>query len=89
LNYTGLLPRAKEFGVQLSKTISVPVASQDGTLKVVVGKQFQKTYPVQMKKDYNKLDNPVWYSLAETHRQFSVDDNDNIKFYHPDYCHQT
>ena len=39
-----------------------------------------------MKKDYPKLDNPVWYSLSETHRQFSVDDNNNIKFYHPDYC---
>jgi ribosomal protein S18 acetylase RimI-like enzyme len=39
-----------------------------------------------MKKDYSKLDNPVWYSLSETHRPFSVDDNNNIKFYHPDYC---
>ena len=33
----------------------------------------------------NKLDNPVWYSLSETHRQFAVE-YDNIKFYHPDYC---
>jgi ribosomal protein S18 acetylase RimI-like enzyme len=32
-----------------------------------------------------KLDNPVWYSLSETHREFSVEYHD-IKFYHPDYC---
>jgi len=35
-------------------------------------------------EDY-KLDNPVWYSLSETHRDFSIDYN-GIKFYHPDYC---
>lgn len=33
----------------------------------------------------NKLDNPVWHSLSETHRQFALE-YDNIKFYHPDYC---
>ena len=33
----------------------------------------------------NKLDNPVWHSLSETHNQIAVD-YDNIKFYHPDYC---
>src|SRR5258708_11104653 len=33
----------------------------------------------------NKLDKPVWYSLSETHRKFSID-YDGIKFYHPDYC---
>jgi GNAT superfamily N-acetyltransferase len=38
-----------------------------------------------MIKDQYKLDNPVWYSLTETHQQFSVDYAD-IKFYHPDYC---
>ena len=38
-----------------------------------------------IKKDHHKLDNPVWYSLAETHQQFSVDYN-IAKFYHPDYC---
>ncbi|MDP2089360.1 MAG: GNAT family N-acetyltransferase [Flavobacteriaceae bacterium] len=32
-----------------------------------------------------KLDNPVWYSLSETHKGFAID-FDNIKFYHPDYC---
>ncbi len=37
-----------------------------------------------MKKD-NKLDNPVWHSLSETQKEFSIDYN-NIKFYHPDYC---
>lgn len=38
-----------------------------------------------MNKDDYKLDNPVWYSLAETHQKFSIDYN-GIKFYHPDYC---
>jgi predicted GNAT family acetyltransferase len=38
-----------------------------------------------MNKAGNKLDNPVWYSLSESHQKFSVDYND-IKFYHPDYC---
>jgi len=35
--------------------------------------------------NYNKLDNPVWHSLSETHKKFSIDYN-GIKFYHPDYC---
>lgn len=33
----------------------------------------------------SKLNNPVWYSLSETHQKFSVN-YDHIKFYHPDYC---
>jgi len=33
----------------------------------------------------NKLDNPVWNSLSETHREFVLD-YANTKFYHPDYC---
>ena len=33
----------------------------------------------------NKLDNPVWFSLAETHQGFSMSYN-GAKFYHPDYC---
>ena len=37
------------------------------------------------KNDDYKLDNPVWYSLSEVHRNFSIDYN-SIKFYHPDYC---
>ena len=32
-----------------------------------------------------KLDNPVWHSLKETHKQYSIDGG-NICFYHPDYC---
>jgi Predicted acetyltransferase len=32
-----------------------------------------------------KLDNPVWYSLSESHQSFAIDYG-NIKFYHPDYC---
>jgi ribosomal protein S18 acetylase RimI-like enzyme len=33
----------------------------------------------------NKLDNPVWYSISETHKDFGIDCG-TIKFYHPDYC---
>ncbi|MFV8344116.1 GNAT family N-acetyltransferase [Flavobacterium sp. XS2P39] len=36
-------------------------------------------------KDHYKLDNPVWFSLSESHQCFAVDYG-NIKFYHPDYC---
>ncbi|MEZ0007843.1 ribosomal protein S18 acetylase RimI-like enzyme [Flavobacterium sp. 28YEA47A] len=35
--------------------------------------------------DDKKLDNPVWHSLSESHRDFAIDYK-NIKFYHPDYC---
>jgi ribosomal protein S18 acetylase RimI-like enzyme len=37
-------------------------------------------------KNGGKLDNPVWYSLSETHQCFAIDYNNNIKFYHPDHC---
>lgn len=33
----------------------------------------------------HKLDNPVWYSVSETHKDFVIDFG-TIKFYHPDYC---
>jgi GNAT superfamily N-acetyltransferase len=33
----------------------------------------------------NKLDNPVWYSISETHKDFGIDYG-AIKFYQPDYC---
>jgi GNAT superfamily N-acetyltransferase len=33
----------------------------------------------------NKLDNPVWHSLNETHAGMSINYN-NLKCYHPDYC---
>jgi predicted GNAT family acetyltransferase len=33
----------------------------------------------------NKLDNPAWYSLSETHSEFAIDYG-NTKFYNPDYC---
>lgn len=36
-------------------------------------------------QDDKKLDNPVWFSLSETHQSFGVDYG-SIKFYHPDYC---
>ena len=32
-----------------------------------------------------KLDNPVWHSLSETHKNFSIACN-NLKFYASDYC---
>lgn len=35
--------------------------------------------------EMNKLDNPAWYSLNETHKDFVVD-YEQIKFYDPDYC---
>jgi GNAT superfamily N-acetyltransferase len=36
-------------------------------------------------KNDNRLDNPVWNSLSESHQNFAIN-YDNIKFYHPDYC---
>ena len=33
----------------------------------------------------HKLDNPIWYSVSETHKNFGIDFG-TIKFYHPDYC---
>jgi len=33
----------------------------------------------------NKLDNPVWNSLSETHKGFVIDYK-GTKFYNPDYC---
>ena len=35
--------------------------------------------------DDKKLDNPVWFSLSETHQSFAVE-YVSVKFYHPDYC---
>lgn len=35
--------------------------------------------------DHHKLDNPVWYSLSETHNEFALDYK-GIKFYNPEYC---
>lgn len=37
------------------------------------------------KINQNKLDNPVWNSLCETHQNFAVNYAD-IKFYNPEYC---
>ena len=34
---------------------------------------------------FEKLDNPTWYSLTEDHKVFAID-YDGLKFYHPDYC---
>lgn len=35
--------------------------------------------------EIDKLDNPAWYSLSETHKDFVIDYN-NMKFYDPDHC---
>lgn len=35
--------------------------------------------------DIAKLDNPTWYSLTETHKDFAIDYK-GIKFYQPNYC---
>lgn len=37
-----------------------------------------------MNQEY-KLDNPVWYSLAESHKKLGLNYN-NTHFYNPDYC---
>jgi len=38
-----------------------------------------------MIKGSQKLDNPVWYSLSETHKDISINYH-NAKFYDPAYC---
>lgn len=38
-----------------------------------------------MLSEENKLDNPVYHALAETHQDFAID-YEGTKFYHPDYC---
>ncbi|HYH14391.1 MAG TPA: GNAT family N-acetyltransferase [Flavisolibacter sp.] len=38
-----------------------------------------------MEHEVQKLDNPVWYSLEETHQAYAIAYN-GMKFYHPDYC---
>ena len=37
-----------------------------------------------MSPNENKLDNSIWYSLSETHKNFAIDYG-AIKFYYPDY----
>jgi ribosomal protein S18 acetylase RimI-like enzyme len=36
-------------------------------------------------KQIEKLDNPVWHSLSESHHRFAIDYN-TVKCYLPDYC---
>lgn len=38
-----------------------------------------------MSSPTDKLDNPVWYSLTETHQRFAIV-YDEVKFYQPAYC---
>jgi len=35
--------------------------------------------------EVEKLDNPTWFSLTETHKEFAIDHN-GTKCYHPSYC---
>jgi len=35
--------------------------------------------------EINKLDNPAWHSLTETHQNFAIE-YPGMKFYHPDFC---
>lgn len=37
------------------------------------------------KNEIDKLDNPVWYSLAESHKKFTFNYNKTV-FYNPEYC---
>lgn len=46
------------------------------------GKLFSK---LMKNKNENKLDNPVWHSLSESHSAFALD-YDGTKFYNPEYC---
>jgi ribosomal protein S18 acetylase RimI-like enzyme len=36
--------------------------------------------------EFQKLDNPVWHSLCETHQAFSLTYKDKLKCYQPEYC---
>lgn len=36
-------------------------------------------------KDDHKLDNPVWHSLNETHKEYAIE-YEGFKFYNPAYC---
>src|SRR6185295_16863040 len=36
-------------------------------------------------EEYEKLDNPVWHSLSETHKDISISYG-HVKFYDPAYC---
>lgn len=33
----------------------------------------------------DKLDNPVWHSLSESHKEFAIE-YEGVKFYNPEYC---
>ena len=37
------------------------------------------------KKGSNKLDNPVWHSLSESHKEYAIAYDDTL-FYDPEYC---
>lgn len=43
----------------------------------------ESKYNDEMQEEY-KLDNPVWHSLNEIHKDYSV--NTEMKFYSPEYC---
>ncbi|TDE04146.1 GNAT family N-acetyltransferase [Flavobacterium hiemivividum] len=37
-------------------------------------------------EDLSKLDNPVWYSLSESHKAHTITFDDDTQFYDPEYC---
>ncbi len=40
---------------------------------------------IMSKKGSNKLDNPVWHSLSESHKEYAISHDDTL-FYDPEYC---
>jgi hypothetical protein len=38
-----------------------------------------------MSKTVNKLDNPVWHSLSENHKEYGITYDETL-FYAPEYC---
>jgi hypothetical protein len=49
----------------------------------------RKIYQLRNRKFYdktgNKLDNPVWHSLSENHKEYGITYDDTL-FYAPEYC---
>jgi hypothetical protein len=45
----------------------------------------ESVYNNTMKIEEHKLDNPVWNSLNEIHKSYSLEYK-GLKFYNPEYC---
>jgi GNAT superfamily N-acetyltransferase len=46
----------------------------------------QSTSFISQSMHYTKLNNPVWHSLNESHKNVAAINSSDVKFYHPDYC---